>query len=482
MKKIKMFCVIGVLMIATSGMLFAQAPDTVWMRKYNGPANNSDQGIGCAVYGSNLYISGYSHNGANYDALVIKYNALNGDTLWTRRYNGSANQDDGAFRCAVDGSGYFYITGQSKQTSSMSSSDYLAIKYNPAGDTIWTRIYNGPANNLDMGMGCAVDGSGNLYVTGESSNGTNNDYLTIKYNAATGDTLWTRRYNGPANGKDAASDCAVDGSGNLYVAGYSVNGAVSNILTVKYTANGDTLWTRRFSEAADSHFTHNIAGCAADGSGNVYVTGMCGFNAPSNRYCATTKYGPAGNTLWHKIYDSPSLMDTPSGCALDGAGNFLYITGSSYLGPHDHYFTIKYNAVTGDSIWVKSFLSSTAKTEYSIDCAVDGSGYLYLSGMSADTATFIGDYQTIKYNTGTGVDESKSGTRDRITLKVQPNPFISFTRIPSHEQEEFAVSDVSGRSVGMYKGEKIGENLTAGVYFIVPQNKELKPIRIVKIK
>ena len=48
----------------------------------------------------------------------------------------------------------------------------------------------------------AVDGSGNVVVTGYSDNGTNDDYYTAKYAAADGALLWEKRYNGPANGDD----------------------------------------------------------------------------------------------------------------------------------------------------------------------------------------------------------------------------------------------------------------------------------------
>ncbi|MBK6772393.1 MAG: SBBP repeat-containing protein [Ignavibacteria bacterium] len=67
----------------------------------------------------------------------------------------------------------------------------------------------------------AVDGSGNVYVTGYSTgSGQRFDYATIKYNSS-GVQQWVARYNGPGNSIDYANSLAVDGSGNVYVTGIS---------------------------------------------------------------------------------------------------------------------------------------------------------------------------------------------------------------------------------------------------------------------
>lgn len=49
--------------------------------------------------------------------------------------------------------------------------------------------YNGPASYGDYARAVAVDGSGNVLVTGSSGNGTNDDYYTARYAAADRDLL-----------------------------------------------------------------------------------------------------------------------------------------------------------------------------------------------------------------------------------------------------------------------------------------------------
>src|SRR5574341_783342 len=144
------------------------------------------------------------------------------DTAWVRRYNGPGNSSDYPHALAVDDSGNVYVTGQS--AGSGTSYDYATIKYSPSGDTLWVRRYNDPGNDFDAANALALDGSGNLYVTGQSdATGANWDYATVKYSPA-GETLWSRRYNGPGNAGDLASALAVDDSGNVYVTGFSGGG------------------------------------------------------------------------------------------------------------------------------------------------------------------------------------------------------------------------------------------------------------------
>jgi hypothetical protein len=81
-----------------------------------------------------------------------------------------------------------------------------------------------------------VDASGNVFVTGSSSNGTTSDFATVAYSSA-GVPLWTNVYDGAAKASDIAKGIAVDNSGNVFVTGSSWNGRYYDFVTIKYSSS-----------------------------------------------------------------------------------------------------------------------------------------------------------------------------------------------------------------------------------------------------
>src|SRR6266511_3689578 len=265
---------------------------------------------------------------------------------WAKGYNGPGNFSDQAFAIAIDGSGNVYVTGAS--FGSGTDLDYTTIKYNAAdGTEEWVARYNGPGNYVDIARAIAIDGSGNVYVTGESvGTGNDFDYATIKYNPADGTEEWVARYNGPGNFYAGAADLAIDGSGNVYVTGQSfASGTTLDYATIKYNASGTEEWVARYN--GPENLVDQPFAIAVDGPGNVYVTGGSMGSGTDFDY-ATIKYNAAdGAEDWVTRYNGPGNgADAARAIAIDGSGN-VYVTGESFAGAETDYATIKYSQSPG---------------------------------------------------------------------------------------------------------------------------------------
>jgi len=418
-----------------------------WVTEYNGPGNGYDVANALAIDGSgNVYVTGYSYGPGTQvsDYATIKYNP-SGVQQWVARYN-PGNEFDFATALSVDGSGNVYVTGYSRLPGSLS--DYATIKYNSSGVVQWIARYDGPGNGEDLAYALAVDGSGNVYVTGESrGSGTNQDYATVKYNSS-GIQQWAARYNGPGNAFDHATALAVDGSGNVYVTGYSRGaGTFSDYATIKYNSFGIEQWVTRYNGPANSEdFAKALA---VDGSGNVYVTGYSGVSfSPSGDY-VTIKYNPSGVQQWTALYNvlRGVSLAVEAAIAVDGSGNVLvagtsvgsdstgdfvtvkydnagmqqwitrpgydcvhstsaftldsqgnlYITGStSGSGTDFDYVTVKYDA-SGNQQWIARYDGPASSTDLTHAITVDSARSVYVTGGSRGSGTDL-DYATIKYN------------------------------------------------------------------------------------
>src|SRR3989339_282803 len=328
---------------------------------------------------------------------------------WAKRYNGPGSGADKSNAIAVDSDGNVYVTGSSP-SAGFGTEDYYTIKYDPAGVQLWAHRYNGSGSSSDIAYAITVDTSGSAIVTGGSiGSGTNYDYLTIKY-SPTGDTLWTRRYNGPKNSKDIAYSIALDDSGNIfitvdsdgniYVTGVSDGGSSGSsephfdYATIKYNSAGLTQWIRRYNYANGKDEGVMVK---ADNLGNIFVTGFS-TGVTSFADYATINYSSDGDTTWISRYNGPdSDDDMASALTVDNLGN-VFVTGKSDGGISTgfDYATIKYNSL-GDSVWVKRYNGDASANDGGSAIALDKSGNVFVTGSSTNVTTAF-DYTTIKYS------------------------------------------------------------------------------------
>ncbi|MFN3872465.1 MAG: SBBP repeat-containing protein [Ignavibacterium sp.] len=228
--------------------------------------NLGQSGVGYSVKVSasgNVYVSGSASASTGLDFITIKYNS-SGVEQWAKRYsNGFILQP---IAMEIDASENVYVTGGDLEIHT--------IKYNSAGDSIWASIYTGP-QGFSHPNDLAVDEFGNVYVTGRSANAqvTGTEYVIVKYNSA-GQELWTARYDGLGNEQFENSSEAIDldAAGNVYVTGKSQGvGDLGDYATVKYNSAGIEQWAIRYHRPPDAIET--AIGIHVSSDQEVYVSG-----------------------------------------------------------------------------------------------------------------------------------------------------------------------------------------------------------------
>ncbi len=195
-----------------------------WVARYEGEA----KAMAVDVQG-NVYVAGTS----NYQYATIKYDT-DGNQAWVVGYLGKSKGDGDVRAIALDGSGNVYVTGRNYNPV-RNQYAYATIKYDSLGRQHWAARYDGaPPGGYGAAADIAVDGSGKVYVTG-SIWGDDWNYVTVAYDNE-GYQLWFDSYDGGQGVRyDEAAAIAVDGQGNVYITGKS-DGGTSNAdyATIKY--------------------------------------------------------------------------------------------------------------------------------------------------------------------------------------------------------------------------------------------------------
>jgi len=245
-----------------------------WATSYNGPGGSIDAATQIKLDASfNVYVSGHSYgSGTNLDIATIKYNN-SGVQQWVSRFNGALNFFDVPEALHIDNLNNVYVAGAT-YGGLATENDYVTIKINSSGAQQWAQIVDGPLNDEDKAFDVLTDMNQNVYVTGRSMGvgGSAENMVTIKYDPL-GNLLWQDTYNGPGSGYDHAQQLKMGISGDLYITGYSAGiGTNNDYLTLKYdTGNGTILWEARFDGPAsnsDQAFAMEI-----DASESIFVTG-----------------------------------------------------------------------------------------------------------------------------------------------------------------------------------------------------------------
>lgn len=271
---------------------------------------------------------------------------------WASRYSEHSFIAEAAKDVVADSAGNAYVTGKA-------DNQCVTIKYGPSGSLRWVARYWGNPLNSGGAAGhkVALDGDGNVLVAGFTASYGPRQCVVLKYDS-NGTQLWESRFDTQGD----PTGLETDHLGNVYVLGAGLGRAL-----MKLDGNGNELW------ALGSVGTYDFA---VDSGGNAYVTqGTAG-------YARTCKVDPNGIVLWTaEAQFSDGTGWGRAAIALDANGN-PYVTCGSRTTKYDtegneQWFAIRPGPVSND------------------DIAVDADGDVFVSGTAVWHGN--GDYAVTKF-------------------------------------------------------------------------------------
>lgn len=331
-------------------------------------------------------------NGQDTNLLLTKYDPES-NMLWQQTFNNSTNGNDYGVAVKTDGSGNIFVACASYRGST-NDYDYNILKYNSSGTLQWQTYYNGTGSSYDVPTALVLDGSGNIYVTGTSvQTGNLNDYLTMKLNSS-GTIQWTNNYD-YVHLSDIPGAIELGTNSRIIVSGGSSNSISDwDFTTVKYnTSTGaQTSVNRNSSVGAGFDFATAIA---KDAYGNFYITGKA-YRSGTGYDIKTIKLDTSLSLQWTKYYDLENAEDGAWDVEVD-AYNYLYVTGFvSHSNGHRDMITIKYNS-SGTEQWHRNYVPQSPFTKAeSRRISIDPYNAIYITGFQNDGSQ--SDIVTISYD------------------------------------------------------------------------------------
>jgi DNA-binding beta-propeller fold protein YncE len=369
-----------------------------WVARYTPGAHPSPRAIVVSPDGPHVYLTATVQRAQ----WIIAYDAVSGTEVWRAR---SSLTEVAGFASDIamspDGA-IVYATGGT--FADPNDWDYASVAYDAAtGAELWTSRYDGPAHYTDQPSSLVPSPDGELvYVTGSSyAENIRSDFATIAYDAATGEELQVRRYDGPSADNDFANDLAVSPDGAVYVTGASCCGraGVSQFATVAY---GASLQTRRWVRRYDGHQAYSTSpqmiAVGFDGA-TVYVVGATRLHDTSREDYATVAYeASSGAKVWERLHNGPFATGSCECASLAPSpdGRRVYVAGLM----KGDYFAVAYRGGSGGTVWDRRYGHVHRKD---VPSAVGtGSGEVYLTGSSRNHTSGY-DYFTVAAEGSSGL-------------------------------------------------------------------------------
>lgn len=233
---------------------------------YNNNARNLDdkgKSVACDA-NDNIFITGHSYGSTGREMITIKLNS-SGTMQWIKTIPHASSDDESGFSIAADIAGNSYVTG--------ASNDWLTVKYDPAGNALWTNHYTQNALNVSNQKKVLLDKFNNVIVTGDAffGGGQFSNLVVNKLNNATGTSVWSASYN--FGGIDVFRSAVLDTAGNVYVCGAHEANSGYDLTALAVSAAGSVAWNTTYTSPTPAAGHDDAYQLALDKDRNLILVG-----------------------------------------------------------------------------------------------------------------------------------------------------------------------------------------------------------------
>lgn len=302
----------------------------------------------------------------------------------------------------TNGNAYFWGTN---------SNYYYLGKTNTGGALQWMRQGVSNSGNLNYSVdfnlsisNMAVDGGGNIYLAGIAYNPSLGNRLSVVKLNNNGIVQWQAFDTTVSYGQSNAV-VTIDVNGNPVVA-CERNESCSKVYVVRYNKNNGVTTMAKIHDLIVGQCDY-VRDIKTDSAGNIYVAGYVYVDGTKRNDTYVLKLNNAGNQQWIKMYDGNSNNDYAVDLKVDGSGNNIYVAGYGYFAATGNdWLVVKYNAA-GTQLWAKNIDGGGNSTDYLDEIIVDNAGFVFACGKQYDPVSGT-VYRVFKLNPNNGSSSSKT--------------------------------------------------------------------------
>ena len=335
-------------------------------------------------------------------------------------YQGPSSARDYGSTIKADGAGGYFVAGTMANNTTPQRNTMGVVRYSSALAQLWAAQ---PAaarvgmrlGNLDGALAkrtMALDSSGNAYFAALAHNGASTQVDVIKWDSTTMTEVWRCSYNGSVAGFDIPFSLALDGSGNVFVTGDSGGPQVTpnrtdNAFAFKVQNNGTSCsvaWSKSFNTLGTTDPGSLALASAVDANGDLLLAGETFSSATdvtTGDWLVVKLSGSTGNELWRHVSDGGSNLEDRALHLRTAPGGAVYVGGWSFTSSTTRVWRVmrlQDNIISAAVSWSVLHPSTGIELPYAMQVEPDGSK-LYMAGYILDTPGAGGQNMAVRIYT-----------------------------------------------------------------------------------